>query len=94
MDAIAMTTAVARAAASAGEDSVWPEHQHDDEDAQGHQRGQVRALRAQVAARVAERDAEQEPADDRPGGAVEAADHRRGEAEHEDRVHAVGVEER
>ena len=51
-------------------------------------------LAAQVAAGVAEHDAEQHAADDRADRAVQAADHRGGEAEHEDRVHAVRVEER
>src|SRR5882724_12375785 len=66
------------------EQPAGPDHQHHDEDAEGDQRHQAGAG-VEVAARVAERQAEQQPADHRAERAVKAADHRGGETEHEDR---------
>src|SRR6185437_10892471 len=62
-----------------GKQAVGPDHQHYDQDAERHHRDQVGAG-GQVAAGVAEREPEQQPAGHRADRAVQTAYHRRGEA--------------
>src|SRR5215469_12430432 len=71
------------------EQSRWPEHQHQYQD---RETSQFRQVAADVSRYVVEQDAEKEPANDRANRAVEPTDDRCGESQHEDRVHAVGVE--
>src|SRR5215472_61498 len=74
-----------------GEQSRGPEHQHEYQDREAGEFGQVAA---DVSSHVIEQDAENEPADDRSDRAVQPADDRGSESQHEDRVHAVGIQER
>src|SRR3954469_21541044 len=62
------------------EQAARAHHQHRDEDGQGAERHH---LGAEIARHVAEREAQEEAADERAGGALQAAEHRGGEAEHE-----------
>src|SRR6266851_3301826 len=72
------------------EDAARPHHQHPDEDDQSPNGVEVGA---KVAPDVTERKSHDEPADDRPYGAVESPEDRTGETKDEDVVHERRVEQ-
>src|SRR5204863_9812242 len=73
----------------ASEEPVGAEDEHRDDDREADRELKVSPDAGQVGAREVDRDADDQPADDRAEGTLDAAEDRRGEGVDDDRLHHV-----